>query len=202
MKHLKKLIKDKRVALIGSIPPTSFNPDDFDHVVRCNDWWSVDEGPGDILFHIGGSPKIKVTWLLSQDAMKDQLKLLCLYSEGVSSKALKLVAECIKLPVDEYNMQTSLLRPLRAWFEVRGTSPSTGLTACYAICQYKPKELFVTGANLYANEPDHVGWHRHNPIGHCHWYKQLVAEHEFLRLGEDLQEGIIYWENYESNNSE
>src|SRR5210317_1843317 len=89
MRELYKLCKDKNVCLIGSVPPKKstrieeikkgesaagiavatdqikYLQDDV--VVRCNDWWAHDEGRMDVLFHIGASTKIKISWLLAQD---------------------------------------------------------------------------------------------------------------------------------------
>lgn len=199
MKQLKELCQGKNVCLYGSTP--SFEEGNhitrffkqFDVVVRCNDHWVIDEGRCDILFHIGSSPRIKVSWLLQHDKMQENLKLICLWEQGAETKKMQRICYYHKYPVWTYNDETEELRRLRRWFQLRGTTPSTGLTAAYLLSQCNCKRLHITGMDLYSSSPDRVGWHKHNPLGHCHWYGMLDA-YKNVELGEDLRGGMEYWE--------
>lgn len=193
MKELAELCYEKRVVLIGSVPPEGEDFSDFDLMVRCNDWWAIDEGRCDILFHIGASAKIKPSWLLGNDKLFTQLQLLCLFADGGESKVMEKVCEHHAFDCMLYSKTSDFLMPLRRWFETRGTSPSTGLTAAYLLCQCQPAELRITGMDIYSSEPDHVGWMKHNPIGHAEWYEKLAAMNDFLTLGDDLLAGIRFW---------
>lgn len=192
MDKLKELVKDKRVCIIGSLPPDGLDVSAFDIVIRLNDWWAYDEGRADVLFHIGASPKIKVAWLLQSMAEKAGLKLVLLY-RGAEHDKMKRILGYHKIDCVSYDNDTPELLPLRKWFNLRGHSPSTGMVSIYALCQCEPQSLHVTGMDLYAKEPDHCGWSRHFPLGHVFWIRKLRQEKEFLSIGQDLEAGIEYW---------
>jgi len=192
---LQKLVDNKAVCIVLSTPPEFVDLSEYDFVVRCNDWWAYDEGRCDILFHIGASHKIKPSWMASKTAADAELQMLCLYNDGAESSKMKRVVGFHKVPVCLYDNQTSLHAPLRKHFGVRGSSPSTGLIATYTLCKCLPRKLYVTGGDLYATEPEHAGWARHNPIEHCYWYRRLYKEHKFLSLGPDMWRGVKTWEN-------
>ena len=189
-----EIFKNKKVVIIGSTPPAGFPIDDFDVVVRCNDWWATDEGRCDVLFHIGTSTKLKCGYMLGHHKMIPQLKDLFLYRDGAEAAKMAKICHFHKIEVHAYDKLSEHLKPLRHWFGLYGTSPSTGLIATYTVCLHEPELLVVTGADLYMNEMDHTGWARHNPIGHCKWYRKLGSQYDFLRIGQDLATGIEHWE--------
>lgn len=194
LKPIRDAVRDKNVCLIGSVPPDGVDLNRYDVVVRCNDWWFYDGGRCEILFHIGASPKLKVSAYLADIIEQTDIKLLCLYADGAEAGKIIKICGFQNLPTWLYTKQSTELQGLRKYFDIRGGSPSTGLTAAYLLCQTNPKSLHVTGMDLYSNEPNHVGWHRHLPLAHCHWYRKLVYDFDFLTLGPDLMKGIAYWE--------
>lgn len=197
MKQLQQLAEGQRVCLIGSVPPKNLDLDRYDLVVRCNDHWVIDAGRCDILFHICSSPKIKMSWLLNELFEKAEPKLYCLFSPGAEFKKMKMILECQRVPFETYDTDTEFLKPLREHFKLYGGSPSTGLTAAYAISKCGPAELLITGCDLYAHEPDHIGWTKHLPLQHCDWYEKLLIENSFIQLGSDLVNGIKVWRDRE-----
>jgi hypothetical protein len=197
LQSIKELVEGKKVALIGSVPPAGFDPKPWDIIVRCNDWWGVAGGRCDILFHIGASPRLKVSWLLQELCLNAGLKAMVLF-EGAEHKKMSRIAEFHNLPVVTHNKETEFSAPLRRWFELRGTSPSTGLFAAYTLSLLKPQYLLITGMDLYASEPNHDGWHKHNPLGHVHWFEKL-NDMEGVVLGKDLLVGMGYWKNEDCN---
>jgi hypothetical protein len=206
MRQLEEIVRGKRVLLLCS---TTKDPDSllpkgrliasYDIVARCNDWWAWDEGRCDVLFHIGSCPKIKSAWLFSQKHLQEQLKLLCLFKGGGETKYIKRLCGFWRTPIMEYEHKSKWLESIQKYFALRGGTPSTGLNAAFMLGLCEPRELHITAADLYSSEPKHVGWHRHLPLAHCHWYRKL--EQHGATLGPDLKKGIDYWEGQDEDNN-
>lgn len=200
MKQLKELCRDKWVLLVGSVPPPHIEWDKWDIVVRLNEWWAMDEGRCDVWFTVSGQDKIRTAWFFEQDHFKNQVRLICALKRGGTFEQIKQIAKYVKIPVQEYDENTEELRELHKWFRLRGGSPSTGLKAAVTLARCSPRRLLITGMDLYASEPEHKGWLKHNPLGHVYWYTKLKEENENIRLGSDLKKGIEWWDN-EGRNS-
>ena len=187
------LVEDKNVCLIGSLPPKDLDLEPFDVVVRCNDHWFYDHGRCDILFHIGASNKIKLHTYLAELCDETNIKLLCLYRHGAEAKKVETICRFQGLKVWKYDHDTRCKASLRKYFTIRGGVPSTGLNAAYILAHCFPSNLLVTGMDLYASDPTHEGWAKHQPLSHVYWYNKLNRDFEYFKLGKDLRAGIRYW---------
>lgn len=189
--HLDKILCNKRVCLIGS-SIKDLDLSGYDIIVRLNDWWFHDEDRCDILFHVGYSNKFKLSFLFDRPAFTEQIKMIVAF-DNIGGRNIKKLAAYHGKSVVLIKNEDKEIHSLVKWFELRGTYPSTGLIAFYLLSQFPCQKLHYTGANLYAHEPEHQGWLRHNPIGHVHWFTELLKLSR-LSIGEDLKEGIAYWE--------